>query len=62
MPKYKQNRCNKFLMHMTYESALEMCDDGARGSKRIGNVAQGLQRAIILQIHKTIIITLLYFY
>lgn len=47
---------------MTYESVLEMCDHGARGSKRIVNVVQGLQSVIILQTHKTVIIRLLYFY
>lgn len=40
---YEQNPCDKFLIHMTYESPLEIHDDGARGSKRIVNVILELQ-------------------
>lgn len=40
---YEQNPHNKFLIHMTYESPLEIRDGGARGSKRIVNVILELQ-------------------
>lgn len=43
---------------MIYESALEICDDGARGSKGIANVVPGLQSMIIFQTHKTVILRL----
>lgn len=59
---YEQSNCYKFLNHMTYKSALQMCDGGATGSERVVNVVQGLQRVIILQTHITGIIRLLYFY
>lgn len=52
---YEHNCCDKFLIHMIYESASEVRASGPRGSRRIVNVVPGLQSIIILQTHKTVI-------